>query len=210
MLIIGHRGAAGLKPENTLASFEAALKHGVQAIEIDVRTTRDSAAVVFHDKNVAGKTVSSLTLKQLRAVNPDALLLSDALEFLENKTEVIIELKPGCELSPVLACLEKTIAKTNISSFDFKLLRLVKKALPDQVVTVNEAWSGVRAARRARILRTPYITMNQRWLWPGFIRSMSRSGFKLSTYTLNNPAKARRWAMYGLHAVITDFPDRFK
>jgi glycerophosphoryl diester phosphodiesterase len=51
--------------------------------------------------------------------------------------------------------------------------------------------------------------MNQKWLWVGFIKSVARSGYKLSAYTLDDPAKAKRWAKAGLHAAITDFPDRF-
>ena len=50
--IIGHRGAAGLAPENTLESFEAAIAAGADCIEFDVRRTSDGKGVVFHDLNV--------------------------------------------------------------------------------------------------------------------------------------------------------------
>ena len=45
----GHRGARGLKPENTLPSFEVALDAGVSAIETDVRLTADGVPILFHD-----------------------------------------------------------------------------------------------------------------------------------------------------------------
>ncbi|MBL8794368.1 MAG: hypothetical protein JNM56_10720 [Planctomycetia bacterium] len=45
----GHRGARGLKPENTLAAFEAALDVGVHSIETDVHLTRDGVPVLYHD-----------------------------------------------------------------------------------------------------------------------------------------------------------------
>lgn len=45
----GHRGARGLAPENTLASFEAALKHGVTTLELDIAITRDGVLVIHHD-----------------------------------------------------------------------------------------------------------------------------------------------------------------
>ncbi|HEY1378283.1 MAG TPA: glycerophosphodiester phosphodiesterase family protein, partial [Gemmataceae bacterium] len=48
-LIEGHRGARGLRPENTLPSFEAALDAGVAAIETDVRLTADGVPVLLHD-----------------------------------------------------------------------------------------------------------------------------------------------------------------
>jgi len=47
--IIGHRGASGLAPENTIASFDLALEQGAEAFEFDLRMTRDGVPVVFHD-----------------------------------------------------------------------------------------------------------------------------------------------------------------
>jgi glycerophosphoryl diester phosphodiesterase len=49
MLIIGHRGAAGLAPENTMAAIAAGIEAGSDMIEIDVRLTRDNQLVVIHD-----------------------------------------------------------------------------------------------------------------------------------------------------------------
>lgn len=50
MQIIGHRGAAGIAPENTWMSFDAALASGMNAIETDVRATSDDRLVLIHDK----------------------------------------------------------------------------------------------------------------------------------------------------------------
>jgi glycerophosphoryl diester phosphodiesterase len=49
VLIIGHRGAAAVAPENTLVSFERALADGADGVEFDVRLARDGVAVVIHD-----------------------------------------------------------------------------------------------------------------------------------------------------------------
>jgi glycerophosphoryl diester phosphodiesterase len=63
----GHRGARGLKPENTLPSFEAALDCGVTSIETDLHLTRDGIPVLTHDPRLAdGTPVASLTLAELR------------------------------------------------------------------------------------------------------------------------------------------------
>jgi glycerophosphoryl diester phosphodiesterase len=84
----GHRGARGLKPENTLPSFEVALDLGVSSIETDVHLTRDGVPVICHDPEVSnrlfrlapgsaspppapGLLVSSLTLAQLRGYRAD-------------------------------------------------------------------------------------------------------------------------------------------
>src|SRR4051812_17069566 len=71
----GHRGARGLRPENTLSGFELALDLGVSTIETDVHLTRDGAPVLSHDPTLHGVTcpqsptpvyICQLTLAQLR------------------------------------------------------------------------------------------------------------------------------------------------
>jgi glycerophosphoryl diester phosphodiesterase len=59
VMLIGHRGAAGLAPENTLTAFATALDLGVDAIELDVHLTRDSALVVYHDYTLKPETTRS-------------------------------------------------------------------------------------------------------------------------------------------------------
>src|SRR5713226_7104401 len=84
----GHRGARGLKPENTLPAFEVAFDLGVTSVETDVHLTRDGVAILTHDGSIhsrfcrllPGSTapdpasqplVSSLTLAQLRGYRAD-------------------------------------------------------------------------------------------------------------------------------------------
>jgi glycerophosphoryl diester phosphodiesterase len=74
MRVVGHRGAAGRAPENTLASFEAAAAIGVDAIELDVHLSRDGHLVVIHDQNLARTTngqglVHEHTLAQLQTLD---------------------------------------------------------------------------------------------------------------------------------------------
>jgi glycerophosphoryl diester phosphodiesterase len=73
-LVIAHRGASAEAPENTLPAFEAAVRHGADAIELDVRLTADGAPVVIHDATLDRTAdrigpVAALTLAELRAVD---------------------------------------------------------------------------------------------------------------------------------------------
>ena len=76
----GHRGARGLKPENTLPSFEAAFDAGVTSVETDLHLTRDGVVVLWHDPRLGGapwhpaeesRAVSGLSLKELRRYRAD-------------------------------------------------------------------------------------------------------------------------------------------
>ncbi len=215
MLVIGHRGARGLAPENTLEGFKVALQHKVDGVEFDVRVTKDGVPVLMHDDHIpVGENylyIAKAPFKELKANYPQLATLEEALRLLHNKTRLIIEVKPEVSIIPVTDVIRNRLRNglkpelITISSFDFGLLRHTRGLLPDIAVAVNEKWSGLRATRRARKLGTPYITMNQKWLWSGFIKSVARR-YKLSTYTLNDPAKADKWSKAGLHAAITDNP----
>jgi glycerophosphoryl diester phosphodiesterase len=219
MLIIGHRGAKGLAPENTKASFKAALDAGVDGIECDVRTSSDGIPVLIHDEAIliSGivQPINQSGFKTLKTAFVDLLTLEEALRFLNKRVPIIIEIKPKTETEPVIECIRKRLhngwkpADIKISSFDVNILKTIRKDLPEIEVVVNEPWSGVRARLRAKKLNTSYITMNQRWLWGGFIKAVARSGYHLSAYTINDPEKAREYKKAGLYACITDFPDKF-
>jgi glycerophosphoryl diester phosphodiesterase len=72
---VGHRGAMGLRPENTLESFELAFDLGAHMVELDVHLSRDGHVVVIHDDTLARTTnggarhVSELTLAELQALD---------------------------------------------------------------------------------------------------------------------------------------------
>src|SRR5215213_6660771 len=73
-LIIAHRGASALAPENTFAAFRRAIADGAEGIEFDVRLTKDGTPVVFHDATLARLTtrknlVSNLTTEELQKID---------------------------------------------------------------------------------------------------------------------------------------------
>jgi glycerophosphoryl diester phosphodiesterase len=92
----GHRGARGLRPENTLPSFEAALDACASTIETDLHLTRDGVVVLYHDSRLsaccsvpaelAGALVSGLTLADLRRCRADRN--PDPGRFSDQKTDV--------------------------------------------------------------------------------------------------------------------------
>jgi len=109
-IVVAHRGASVEQPENTLAAFEAAIDAGADAVEFDVRLTRDGSAVVMHDPDVSRTTdghglLSELTLAEVRRLRialpgggaAGVPTLVEALGCLSGRAAADIELKNGSE-----------------------------------------------------------------------------------------------------------------
>jgi glycerophosphoryl diester phosphodiesterase len=94
-LVIAHRGSCGGEiRENTLASFGQAVALGAEMIELDVRRTVEGELVVFHDGEVAGRTVGSLTLQTLRQqAGTEVPRLTDVLDWAAGRVALDVELK---------------------------------------------------------------------------------------------------------------------
>jgi glycerophosphoryl diester phosphodiesterase len=221
MKIIGHRGAKGLAPENTLKSFEKALEHQVDEIECDIRVTKDGIAVLEHDARleIPGlniHVVADHTLAELQKIRPDLPTLEDAITFLNQRAVLQIEVKPKESIEPVVSTVQKFLDQGwsaeafIISSRDFKVLQKAKSLAPHIPLSIIHPWSSILAVSRARRLGTKRISMNEHVLWPPLIDAMARRGYLLCGYTMDDPKRARAWAKHGLHAVITDYPDVFQ
>ena len=219
MKVVGHRGALGLAPANTLAGLIKAVEYKVDEVEIDLSVTKDGVVVLHHDKaiNLPNQrlTIKDYVFSDLKKYKSDLASLEEVLNsFSPDDLKLYLEVKPREDIRPIVRLLKKYLLKGwsvdnfKLGSFSQKTLVELHKQLPAIPKIVIESWFGIRANYRARRLGTSYISMNQRYLWFGFIWSVSRSK-RLYAYTLNDPKKAKAWAGYGLYAVITDYPDRF-
>lgn len=192
MKIIGHRGARGLAPENTIMALEKAIDFRVDEVEFDVRVTSDQIAVLNHGRNLIDASGDSLaidehTLAELLTHKPDLAQLEDAITAINHRAAMYVEVKPGVDIKPIITLVKTALQKgwqpkeITLGSFNYRILRDLHEALPEIPIVIIESWSGVRAQYRARRLNTKLICLNQRWLWWGFIRAVSRGGYDLYT-----------------------------
>lgn len=164
-------------------------------VEFDLRVTPTGQPVLHHDR-LAG-----------RSTRPTTLI--EALKFVDGRVPLYIEVKPGEDIEPIAQLLGKYKGRYYLASKSQKTLLALHRALPQIPKIVIEPWSSIRARLRAKQLDTNLISMNQRFLWPGFIKFISKK-YELYSYTINSPAKARQWQKYGLAGLVTDRPDLFK
>ncbi|MDO8265444.1 MAG: glycerophosphodiester phosphodiesterase, partial [Candidatus Saccharibacteria bacterium] len=193
MEIIGHRGARGLAPENSLQAIRRGLAAKVDMIEVDLRV-KNNEIVLSHDPVIHSEKYASL---------------EDALTTINSRVPINLEIK---ELD-VIPLLKKELlnykGKILFSSFEFRILQALKKEFPKADLAVLEKWSGVRAVAEATLLGTDRVHINQQWLWSGFVKSMKHRGFKLYAYTVNSRDRAEELEEWGIDGIFTDYPSLF-
>jgi glycerophosphoryl diester phosphodiesterase len=225
LIVVGHRGAKGLALENTAASVNAAIDYGVDMVEIDLRVSRDRRVVLFHDENVMARDLKQIdihdyTHKELLEYFPDMLTFEDLLKVVDRRCRIMLEFKEAEAIEPTVELLHKAFQKGwqpsdfMFASFKFEMLEHLHRLVPEIDVVVLDRWSSVRATHHARKIGTAYISMDQRYLWWGVIRNLSKH-YKLFCYPNHKlihikHAKPNKWAKYGLYGVITDYPNLFR
>lgn len=152
-LLVGHRGAMDVAPENTMLSLEAGLAGGADILELDVQLTADKQVILFHDTDLSLKTgvsgkIGDYTVDYLSTLDVGSYfdetfagtpmpLLDDVLAWAKGRVALMIELKHGPVFDPELdeatvALVEKhhMVDEVILTSFDQYALRRVKQLNP--------------------------------------------------------------------------------
>lgn len=141
LIKVGHRGAAALRPENTLRSFDAAVAAGVDAIEFDVLDLLGGPLVLAHSNDLlevshgrAAGTVRDRSLAELREVAPELPTLDEALAFFADhpRVAVHVDLKLQTRLDELAAALQRhdLTGRTVVSSFHRPSLQALARTAP--------------------------------------------------------------------------------
>jgi glycerophosphoryl diester phosphodiesterase len=217
MLRIGHRGARAYEPENTLRSFKKALEIGVDAVEFDVRKTKDDQLVVIHDANVKRTTdgtglVSELTLEEIKRFSADKgekiPTLKEALDFLDKKVKIVIELKEtGVEEKVVEAVRENGVQKNVVVvSFIEEALQKVRD-LNEDVETGLIYVKHKNPVKAALDLGASYLLPLYRFTHTANVKKAHDNGLKIIVWTINKPEEVEEYAKKGVDGIASDKPD---
>ena len=220
MEIVGHRGAKGLAPENTLSSISKALEYAVDEVEIDVRVSLDGVAILGHGSKLKDAVGNSLTIPhtnyaELKQHKGDLTTLDEAMDYTKGKVRLCIEVKRHVKVKAVATVIKQQIGRgypakdLTVASFSLPTLKVFRRLFPDLNLAVNEQWSGVLAHYRAKQVDSKRLNMQRRWLWHGYVAPLAKRGYRIYGFTINDPRLARKMSRYGLAGAITDYPDRF-
>ncbi|HEY9036483.1 MAG TPA: glycerophosphodiester phosphodiesterase [Pseudomonadales bacterium] len=223
MLCIGHRGARGHAPENTLASIRKALALGARAVEVDVHCC-DGELVVIHDDTVERTTnghgtVQSFALNALRALdagNGERIpLLQEVMDAIEGKAAINIELK-GAGTAQATAQLIAhyrqrgwPAASIQVSSFDWSLLTTFREhdeQCPIGLLAekpVFDALGHATDALRSRSWNVHHAHIDQR-----LMQQAQQHRQRVYAYTVNHASDMQRLQRLGVNGIFTDYPER--
>lgn len=224
MEIIGHRGAKGLAPENTLAGIKFALTRKVDWIEIDVQSTKDNRLVILHDRTLHRITYGrgrarDYTLTELQAIatrsGEPIPTLEDVIKAVGDRAKLDIELKDRFAAKPVVTIIENEVAKGRLIS-DFLVSSLTIRPLR----ATRKYHSGIRLAYLHRIWPFTFLLLSGlRLSAVGFfglaapkqaIALAKKRNLWVMIYTINHLALAKRFSKLGADAIITDTPQAFR
>jgi len=219
MLKIGHRGARAYEPENTLRSYKKALELGVDAVELDVRRTKDDEIVVIHDADVDRTTngkglVNQLTLKEIEQFKTEKdekiPTLEEALVFLDKKVKVLIELKETGLEEKVLKIVQTKGLEKNviIVSFIEDALRKIRE-LNGKVETGLIYTRHKNPVKAASDLKATYLLPLYRFTHTSDVQKAHQNGLKVIVWTINNPEEVAEYSKKGVDGITSDKPDIF-
>jgi glycerophosphoryl diester phosphodiesterase len=222
-LIIAHRGASAEQVENTLEAFRRAVALDADGIELDVQITRDGVPVVFHDASlrrlagIPGSLVASnwadlrrTPLKGGRSIPR----LTDVLRLTRGLVVVQIELKSG-PIAPVLRAIQAARAGewVILASFNSRLVaesRDLAPSLPRMLISEGRE-APAALVRRLAACGAGGLSVNHRAIRSrAWVRHFQQRGYAVWTWTVNDPATARRLAGWGVDGLLGDDPALLK
>jgi len=231
--IVAHRGIATHYPENTIPAFRKAIELGAEAVEFDVRLTKDKVPVVYHyyylDKITSLKgPIFDYHYEDIRqaeylwALNEFEPLtiptLEEVLEALGGKIGLEIEIKgPEPEstliIGEVLRKFQNLWGTIEVTSYEISLLLNIREQCPgiitDLLYPLSESWMNLdvvayQAANLGRLAGVRAIHLHPSQLSKEVVDYVRRSGFEIHSWDVNNEQAIQKIVEYNIPKICTD------
>ncbi len=229
---IGHRGACGYEPENTIQSFKKAIKLGVDAIELDVRTCKTGELVVIHDAKVDRTTsgcgfVKDLTVDQIDSLYNDNTYIGDvkkvvtlekALDVIDRKAKVMIEVKDRGMVKPLSKILSRYIKKKDWKVSDFCVISFNYKEVLDFAklnpkISVGLSFSKIPKDKSKfyrkieKFSNVDCMVIDYKNIDSQFVSELHKKNMKVFVYTVNKKSDIIKIKKLFVDGIISDYPD---
>ena len=222
LLCIGHRGAMGHEPENTLSSIRKALELGAPCMEVDVYYV-DGHIVVFHDDRLERMTNGTGYLREqsfndLRSLDVGdgqrIPTLEEVCELIDSQANLNIELKGPDTAVPVAELLSELISngwdknRFLVSSFHHRELLEMKRLNPDIKLGALVRGIPVDGSRFAEDLGAFSVHPSLDFIDQSFVDDAHNRGLKVYVYAVDHPEDIAKMQALSVDGVFTGFPER--
>jgi glycerophosphoryl diester phosphodiesterase len=213
-LIIGHRGASAVAPENTMPAFAAAIAAGADGIEFDVRLSRDRLPVIIHDDTLQRtvglqKQVAELTAEELRRV--DVPSLRELFELMAgNNLTLYLEIKESsAELAALCCQLINEFSfgdRVIVECFDLAVLKYIEPSIKTAALFEARIYTDRNRIEKALAVGASVIALHHRLAKPKLVEKAKLAGLRVVVWTVDDPAWVARARTMGIEALITNNP----
>lgn len=225
MLLIGHRGAKAHAPENTLLGFKTGIKMGANAIEFDVRVSKDGVPVCMHDDTLERTTngkgkVNGKPLKELKTLDAGKKekipTVKEALRLLKkNNITPVVEIKDKKDAKKTASVVKQAgmASKAIIISYHTDALKQVKHALPKTqtgLIFKNKIKDEQGFMRLGKAVNVDWYFGRGDALSKKLIALMHKWHYKSQVWLCNTKTEIKKFAGYGVDGIASDKPDLFE
>jgi glycerophosphoryl diester phosphodiesterase len=232
-MIIAHRGAKGMAPENTLAAFRLGLEQGCEGIELDIHLTADGEIVVCHDETLDRTTdgkgrIRDKTLQEIKKYDAgswhsDAFrgekvpTLGEVFDLIPDSIMVNVEVKQpyGGQIEDKLVDFLRRrdlLERVVVSSFDHKCVRRIKLLEPKTKIGLLYQSRLLDPAAYAQSFDVEVYSLHPyfRLIDAEDVAKAVSLGYRVYPYTANDEHDLQELIDYGVSGIITDYPGRLK
>lgn len=222
MLVIGHRGAAGVASENSLESLRAGVQAGADMLEFDVRMTSDNIPVLIHDSSLLRTHkkrvfVASTTFDKLQHLTADSdhpiVSLETVLDEFYGEVLLNIEIKQHDMAEAIIALLKRKYIKRAsdwdlfvFSAFSPKDLAALRKQSKEANLWLLHKRNPFIFIAYARRLDLDGVGFHRLYVNDLSLMIAKKTGLFTYAYTVNRPDGAKQLGDRGVDGVVTDYP----
>lgn len=221
VIIVGHRGAAGHAPENTVRAIEAGIACGADFVEIDLRRTADGALVALHDATVDRTTdgtgrIDRLPLRDVKRLDAGGgqriPTLEEALDAADGRVGLMLELKVRGIARQALEAVRRSGFANPVlyASFLHEELAAVRTADPDAPLMALFDRVPPPSVARARTYAASHVGLRHSRTTRRLVNTLHRAGLLAFVYTPNRPRNIQHALSLGVDGVISNFPERIR
>ncbi len=217
--VTGHRGCAGLEPENTLRSFRKAVSLDVDLIEFDIRRTKDNYLVVIHDETVDRTTnskgyVKDYTLKDIKKLDAGKgekiMTFQEVIDFLKNENPLMtIEIKEPDTLQEVLSVIKRNNLENKVIlvSFWHESMKRAKEIEPKIKTGAIIKARPMDTISLVRACNADILCMNYVYVDSRLVHDCHKNNIELNPWTIDKIPDMKRIIELGADNVTSNRPD---